>query len=98
MGSGAPATLLYKGDEKETATDAEIIKQALAASNGEKFAKLNSAQWSELYPSQSEADFAFINIIAVLHAKPKSNSSYLSCVTIRPATKSQAQRLSRVDG
>jgi len=64
MGSGAPATLLYKGDEKETRNDAEIIKQARLASNGEKFVTLLEGRWNEIYASQSEADFAFINIIS----------------------------------
>lgn len=63
MGSG-PATTVYKGDERELLTDDEVITQALNAVNGDKFEKLNKGQWQDLYTSQSEADLAFINIIA----------------------------------
>lgn len=64
MGSGPIATNLYKGDDKEVFNDRAIVDQALSAINGEKFKKLNSGQWQELYQSQSEADFAFVDIIA----------------------------------
>lgn len=64
MGSGTVAQSLYKGDDKETYTDEEIIQKATDAINGDKFYKLNSGNWIELYSSQSEADFAFVDIIA----------------------------------
>ena len=54
----------YTGDDKETSSDEEIIRIALNASNGEKFDKLRLGQWQELYHSQSEADYAFIDIVS----------------------------------
>jgi len=47
-----------------TFTDQEIIKQANAASNAEKFVKLWNGDWRSNYPSQSEADQALLDIIA----------------------------------
>jgi hypothetical protein len=54
----------YDGNAPETAPDTEILTRALNASNGDKFDKLLNGQWNELYQSQSEADYAFIDIIA----------------------------------
>ena len=64
MGAGSPATLTYHGNEKEIIKDKDILEMALNAVNGEKFKTLNEGRWQELYQSQSEADFAFIDIIA----------------------------------
>jgi len=51
-------------DQNEKYTDKEIIEQAKNASNGDKFRSLLSGQWQNLYQSQSEADYAFIDILA----------------------------------
>lgn len=64
MGSGPVAQSLYKGDEKETDDDGTIIKRAMEAVNGERFLALHSGKFQDLYASQSEADFAYIDIIA----------------------------------
>ncbi len=64
MGNGPVAQSVYHGDDKERQSDEEIINMAIAAVNGDKFVKLNSGNWQELYSSQSEADFAYIDIIA----------------------------------
>lgn len=49
----------------ETQTDDAVIKQAAFASNGELFQALYLGKWQEHnYPSQSEADLAFLNIVA----------------------------------
>ncbi len=64
MGSGTVAQNVYHGDNKERQSDEEIINMAIVAVNGDKFVKLNSGNWQELYSSQSEADFAYIDIIA----------------------------------
>lgn len=64
MGSGGVATNIYKGDEKEKFNDEEIKKQCTNATNGDKFTSLYSGQWQNLYPSQSEADLALVDIIA----------------------------------
>lgn len=63
MGSG-PATYIFNGDMEEKENDEAIIDRASKASNGEKFRSLFAGQWNDLYPSQSEADLAFIDIVA----------------------------------
>ena len=62
MGGFQPT--IYDGNGPEKEKDEEIIKRALAASNGEKFQTLLSGEWNGNYLSQSEADFAFVDIIA----------------------------------
>jgi hypothetical protein len=64
MGSGPVAQSMYQGNDKEIDTDENIIKRATEAVNGDKFAKLLKGEWQELYSSQSEADFAFIDMLA----------------------------------
>ena len=65
LGKGRTEAPAYAGDPNEKYTDDEIVQWALNAANGEKFAKLLKGDWQGCgYPSQSEADFAFINIIA----------------------------------
>ncbi len=54
----------YVNEIDEKFTDAEIISWALNAENGEKFQSLWEGHWQDLYTSQSEADFALIDIIA----------------------------------
>jgi hypothetical protein len=51
-------------DEAQTQTDEKIITIACHAENGEKFNQLFAGHWDTLYPSQSEADFALVDIIA----------------------------------
>lgn len=63
MGEG-PTISAFHVDTKETDTDEDIIQKALNATNGEKFNVLLDGNWQLLYPTQSEADFAFIDIIA----------------------------------
>lgn len=45
-------------------TESEIIRKAMAAQNGEKFAALFNGTWNGLYSSQSEADIALCNMLA----------------------------------
>lgn len=59
----------YDGEASEMHSDEQIIAMALQAANGDKFAKLLTEEWKDLYPDskggdQSRADFAFIDIIA----------------------------------
>jgi primase/DNA polymerase family protein/uncharacterized protein DUF3987 len=61
---GPAATYTYGEDQAETQTDDEIITSAERAVNGDKFATLYRGDWSSLYPSQSEADFALVDIVA----------------------------------
>lgn len=64
MGASIPKTMLFTGDKDETSNDKEIIEKAKSANNADKFIELLEGRWSNLYSSQSEADFAFIDIIA----------------------------------
>ena len=59
-------TVEYNGMQPEFYTDAEVIAHANAAENGDKFKRLWAGDWETDYgnKSQSEADFALINIIA----------------------------------
>lgn len=64
MGKGRDAGLFYAGLEKATLTEEEILEIAARAANGEKFHDLfYTGNWQKYYSSQSEADFALINII-----------------------------------
>jgi hypothetical protein len=47
----------------QTQEDADIIKIASGAVNGEKFLHLHNGQWQQYYESQSQADFAYINML-----------------------------------
>lgn len=45
-------------------TEDEIIEKATRSKNGSKFAQLYYGRWEGLYPSHSEADIAFCNMLA----------------------------------
>lgn len=64
MGSGPVAQSMYNGTDKEKEDDATIIERAKTAINGDKFIRLHKGEWQDFYNSQSEADFAYIDIIA----------------------------------
>lgn len=64
MGSGNQAAAMYAGVAEEKETDAVVIERATNAANGEKFAALLAGNWQDYYPSQSEADFALVDIVA----------------------------------
>lgn len=51
-------------DFDPSGTDDQVFTTAANAVNGEKFLRLWSGDWQSEYPSQSEADFALIDIIA----------------------------------
>jgi hypothetical protein len=63
---GGPAAVVGMKDLDAEAlhSDPKIIEMALNAANGDKFKTLLDGNWQDLYPSQSEADFAFIDIIS----------------------------------
>lgn len=63
MGSG-PANYVYNGNEQEKHEDKQIIDMAAKAVNGEKFKDLLIGNWQDRYQSQSEADLAFIDMLA----------------------------------
>ena len=64
MGENDEQKQTYQGELFETYSDDEIIQQALDAANGDKCKTLLDDNWRDLYLSQSEADLAFMNIIA----------------------------------
>lgn len=63
MGSVPTIISTFKGSE-QVHNDEEIIHQARTAANADKFEQLYTGKWNSLYPSQSEADFALINILS----------------------------------
>lgn len=54
----------YLGLDKEEFTDEQILERAYKAVNGEKFVDLYEGNWENYYSSQSEADFALLDILA----------------------------------
>ena len=63
-GNRVNADTYYAGLEQATETDEQVFNAALNAANGEKFAHLYNGDWQQYYASQSEADFALVDIIA----------------------------------
>jgi hypothetical protein len=53
----------FQTGEAQIFDDATVLRQCSQASNGEKFQRLYMGNWQYDYPSQSEADFALINIL-----------------------------------
>lgn len=64
LGRGQQATAYFAGIEEATETDEEVYKRAVTAANGQKFADLWAGHFEGMYASQSEADFALVDIIA----------------------------------
>jgi hypothetical protein len=64
LGNSIPQTFLYTGATEAKELDETIISRAINAVNGDKFLKLHDGKWQDIYPSQSEADLAYIDIIA----------------------------------
>jgi len=64
MSNGNKAAAFYAGLSEAKETDEKIIEIATNAANGEKFVDLYTGRWEDHYQSQSEADFALVNIIA----------------------------------
>lgn len=64
MGTGKAASVVYSGLDTQTEGDEAVIKKAEEAANGEKFAALFAGKWQDYYESQSEADFALVDIVA----------------------------------
>lgn len=65
MSEGKGAAMFYAGLENAKLTDAEVLEMAGRAANAEKFNELYyEGNWQKYYPSQSEADFALVDILA----------------------------------
>ena len=60
---GTPQNPTCYIDAEEEYRDEEIIEKATKAKNGEKFKALFEGNWQGKYPSQSEAEQAFVNIV-----------------------------------
>lgn len=63
-GDGKNVLDLAELDRPETLTDEQILEQAAHAKNGELFRHLWAGNFAGIYPSQSEADQALVNILA----------------------------------
>lgn len=62
---GSTQDVFHDGQSPEKESDDVIIRRAAEATNGPKFKKLFNAEWQDVgYTSQSEADFALIDIVA----------------------------------
>lgn len=61
---GGPAVTNSTVNEPQVEADAEIIEIARTARNGDKFSELYAGSWQSYYSTQSEADFALVDIIA----------------------------------
>lgn len=61
---GAAKVYTVNDDKEQKHSDEEIIAMAASAANGDKFSKLHRGEWQGDYPSQSEADIAYVDIIA----------------------------------
>jgi hypothetical protein len=62
MQNGVAETDLVEYDA--IAEDADVVEMAAEAANGDKFTRLCNGQWEGEWPSQSEADFALLAILA----------------------------------
>jgi len=58
------STTGFIGSLSQDYEDQEVFDKARAASNGDKFLDLWNGNWQQYYSSQSEADFALIDILA----------------------------------
>ena len=54
----------FDGKDNIEFSDYDILDMAYKAANGQKFVDLYEGRWEDHYPSQSEADFALIDILA----------------------------------
>lgn len=65
MSEGKNAATFYAGLETAKLSDDEVLDMAGRAANAEKFNDLfYEGNWQKYYPSQSEADFALVDILA----------------------------------
>jgi Protein of unknown function (DUF3987) len=62
-GKNSADTAIIDHTVPQTQEDVDIINSAAGAKNGATFVELFNGRWEPLYPSQSQADIALINII-----------------------------------
>lgn len=79
LGEGRNTVNYYLGLEEPTETDEEVYERALKAENGAKFNELYNGDWETYYTSQSEADFALVDILAFYsHNKAQIKRMFLA--------------------
>lgn len=78
---GGPARALNTiGDVEQKQSDEDVYKAAAGASNGVKFTDLWGGDWAKYYQSQSEADFAVVDILAFYtQNREQLNRMFRSC-------------------
>lgn len=92
MGKGASAEMFYAGLEKAQQSDEEVLNIANTASNQEKFKDLYyDGNWQKYYPSQSEADFALLDIIAFYSKNSQQTQRLFLASKLAEREKSRAQ-------
>jgi len=92
MGKGASAQMFYAGLSEASMADEAVIEMARNASNGEKFSDLfDYANWAKYYPSQSEADFALMDILAFYSQNAAQTQKLFLQSALAQRVKSRAQ-------
>lgn len=64
MGGTSAQQSNYEGWPEPKESDEDVFNRALNAANGMKFKDLHDGHWQNYYDSQSEADFAYVDIVA----------------------------------
>lgn len=92
MGRGASAQMFYAGLARAVSTDEEILNTARTATNAEKFIDLfDHGNWQKYYPSQSEADFALVDILAFYSQNAAQTQKLFLQSALAKREKSRAQ-------
>jgi hypothetical protein len=87
---GQVSVQYYDGSDPPTESDQDIMNRAWNAANGEKFQALWQGRWADYYPSQSEADFALIDMLAFYTNSAEQIVRMFKCSAL--ATREKAQR------
>lgn len=64
LGGGPSVAAFYAGLSEASETNEVVMQRAANAANGQKFVDLYNGNWRDYYDSQSEADFALVDIVA----------------------------------
>lgn len=92
MGEGKSSALYYAGLEKAKYTNERILEIASSAENSEKFNDLYyDGNWQKYYPSQSEGDFALVDILAFYSENRKQVQDLFLSSKLAERKKSRAQ-------